>query len=176
MAAIEKIGSYVEMLQDYIPEQYKGSARLLGLIDSMLVQCDALEDALFEILGSIDLETAIGPALDFLGAIIGVARNPGETDEAYRTRIYRFRSLKAAPTYEGIRETLSYVPVNGTDWFLTYLIRESVISDSISAISEGIIRRSIIQSLLTVAVIPVLRGRGGLRAHSPGGQRAAPGD
>ena len=39
-------------------------------------------------------------------------------------------------TYNGIRETLSYVPVTGTDWFLTYLIRESVISDKISAISE----------------------------------------
>ena len=59
-------------------------------------------------------------------------------------------------TYEGIRETLSYVPVNGTDWFLTYLIRESVISESISAISEEIIRRSIIQSLLTIAVLIAL--------------------
>ena len=147
MAAIEKIGSYVEMLQDYIPEQYKGSARLLGLIDSMLVQCDALEDALFEILGSIDLETAIGPALDFLGAIIGVARNPGETDEAYRTRIYRFRSLKAAPTYEGIREMLElltgqtniglypnwpaelyWVPPQAEEYELSQLVAESVTS------------------------------------------------
>jgi len=59
-------------------------------------------------------------------------------------------------TFNGIRETLSYVPVEGTDWRLTYLIRESVISDSIGAISDGIIRRSVIQSLLTVAVLLVL--------------------
>ncbi len=59
-------------------------------------------------------------------------------------------------TFNGIRETLSYVPVEGTDWRLTYLIRESVISDNISAISDGIIRRSVIQSLLTVAVLLVL--------------------
>ena len=59
-------------------------------------------------------------------------------------------------TFNGIRETLSYVPVKGTDWRLTYLIRESVISDSISVISGGIIRRSVIQSLLTVAVLLVL--------------------
>ncbi len=59
-------------------------------------------------------------------------------------------------TYDGIRETLSYVPVEGTDWLLTYLIRESVISDSISSISEGIIRRSTVQSLLTVGALLVL--------------------
>ena len=50
-------------------------------------------------------------------------------------------------TYNGIRETLSYVPVDGTDWLLTYLIRESVISNQISAISDKIIKRSVIQSI-----------------------------
>lgn len=29
-------------------------------------------------------------------------------------------------TYDGIKETLSYAPVTGTDWFLAYLIRESL--------------------------------------------------
>ncbi len=59
-------------------------------------------------------------------------------------------------TYDGIRETLSYVPVAGTDWLLTYLIRESVLSENISAISDGIIRRSILQSVLTITVLLVL--------------------
>lgn len=58
--------------------------------------------------------------------------------------------------YNGIHETLSYVPVTGTDWLLTYLIRESVISEKIGAISDGIINRSIIQSILTVAVMLVM--------------------
>ena len=40
-------------------------------------------------------------------------------------------------TYNDIRETLTYIPVKGTDWQLTYLIRESVISERISSISEG---------------------------------------
>jgi len=53
-------------------------------------------------------------------------------------------------TFNGIRETLSYTPVSGTDWQLTYLIRESVISDRISSISEGTIKRSIAQSVLTI--------------------------
>ena len=56
-------------------------------------------------------------------------------------------------TYDGIQETLSYVPVKGTNWLLTYLVRESVISDQISAVSSSIIRRCIIQSLLTALVL-----------------------
>ena len=56
-------------------------------------------------------------------------------------------------TYNGIRETLSYVPVNGTDWMLTYLVRESVISDRISTVSGSIITRSVIQSVLTALVL-----------------------
>lgn len=59
-------------------------------------------------------------------------------------------------TYNGIQETLTYVPVEGTDWLLTYLIRESVISDSIGAVTNGIIQRSILQSLLTVVVLLAL--------------------
>ena len=56
-------------------------------------------------------------------------------------------------TYDGIRETLSYAPVEGTDWVLTYLIRESVIAEQISSVTSGIITRSVIQSLLTVAAL-----------------------
>ncbi|MBQ9007541.1 MAG: hypothetical protein IJ092_14410, partial [Atopobiaceae bacterium] len=61
-------------------------------------------------------------------------------------------------TYDGVRETLSFVPVEGTDWLLTYLIRESVISDQISGISQGIIRRSIVQSFLTAAALLAIFG------------------
>ena len=59
-------------------------------------------------------------------------------------------------TYNGIQESLSFVPVEGTDWVLTYLIRESVISDQIGSISRGILVRSIVQSLLTVAALVIM--------------------
>ena len=55
--------------------------------------------------------------------------------------------------YNGIKETLSYVPIHGTDWMLTYLIRESVISDQIENISQGIIKRSLILSLILAVVL-----------------------
>ena len=59
----------------------------------------------------------------------------------------------ASFTYNGTQETLSYVPVSGTDWLLTYLVRETVISDRISSVSEGIITRSVIQSVLTALIL-----------------------
>ena len=59
-------------------------------------------------------------------------------------------------TYDGIDETLSYVPVNGTDWLLTYLVREKAINDRISAVSSGIIRRSVILSAVTALVLGLM--------------------
>lgn len=61
-------------------------------------------------------------------------------------------------TYNGTRETLSYIPVEGTDWLLTYLIRESVISEQIGLVTEGIVRRSAVQSGLTAFVLASLFG------------------
>lgn len=56
-------------------------------------------------------------------------------------------------TYNNVKETLSYTPIDGTDWMLTYLIRESVISDHISSVSEGIIAQSLVQTFLTALVL-----------------------
>ena len=103
---MEKIESYKEEGDKYVQEQYKNSSKLRGVVDALLSQCDDLETALLEILGSIDLRTAIGPALDYLGGIVGVTRKPGETDDSYRTRIYQYRDLQGAPTHEGLRASL----------------------------------------------------------------------
>ena len=59
----------------------------------------------------------------------------------------------AAFDYNGVQETLYYVPVHGTDWVLTYLIRESVISEQISSITDGIIKRSLAHSAATAIAL-----------------------
>lgn len=56
-------------------------------------------------------------------------------------------------SYNGIRETLYYYPIQRTDWMLTYLIRESLVGEQISSISEKIITQSIAQSFLTALVL-----------------------
>ncbi len=77
----------------------------------------------------------------------------GYSYEAFLDNFTNCRRGEVSFSYQGIQETLTYVPVGGTDWLLTYLIRESVISEQIGGISASIIRRSILQSLLTVAVL-----------------------
>ena len=61
-------------------------------------------------------------------------------------------------TYNDIRETLAYIPITGTDWQLTYLIRESVIGERIGSISADIVQRSIVQSILAVLVMGLMFG------------------
>ena len=55
--------------------------------------------------------------------------------------------------YNGIEETMYYIPVSGTDWMLTYLIREGLISDQIRSITQEITTRSLLQSLLIVVFL-----------------------
>lgn len=56
-------------------------------------------------------------------------------------------------TYHGATENMYYIPVANTNWMLTYLIRESVISDRIQPISDGIVARSLAQTMLTIAAL-----------------------
>ncbi len=59
----------------------------------------------------------------------------------------------ASFTYNDIKETLYYVPVSGTDWMLTYLVRESVISEQMNTISDKIITRSLVLSVVAAVMI-----------------------
>jgi signal transduction histidine kinase/DNA-binding response OmpR family regulator len=77
----------------------------------------------------------------------------GFSYDSFVSNLQNGESGEVSFTYKDIRETLSYVPVEHTDWFLTYLIRESVIGDQIGYINSDIITRSIVQSLITIAAI-----------------------
>ena len=66
------------------------------------------------------------------------------------------KSGEVSFSYSGISETLYYVPVRGTEWMLTYLIRESIIGEQINSISDSIIIRSVIQSVLTALVLIIM--------------------
>ncbi len=94
----------------------------------------AVEDNLIEALSHADFDKGYSRekvAKDFADGVKGVA----------------------SFTYNGIHETLSYDPIGGTDWLLTYLIRESVLRDEISTISQRTISRSIIHSILALLAV-----------------------
>ena len=59
-------------------------------------------------------------------------------------------------SFQGVRETLSYVPIQGTEWELAVLIHESVILDQIRGISEknlAISRNQITFTLVAVFLL-----------------------
>lgn len=77
-------------------------------------------------------------------------------DYSYEKVRRDFENLQSGVTsfaYNGSHETLSYVPVEGTDWLLTYLIHESVISEKVGNISYRIITQSVLQSALIVVLM-----------------------
>ena len=61
-------------------------------------------------------------------------------------------------TYNDIKETLYYEPIPNTDWVLTYLIRESVINNQISNISDSILVRSLIQAISATIILIIMFG------------------
>lgn len=107
--AISPITNYKEFCGEFVPEQYRRSEKFLGLLALLFEQCDSLESAFWELLGCLNIEVAEGPALDFIGALVGVERVPGQTDEAYRERILDGNKSVGLPTPESLRKCLQLV-------------------------------------------------------------------
>ena len=58
--------------------------------------------------------------------------------------------------YNDIGETLAYSSISGTDWFLTYLIRDEQVGNLISSTSTRIFAASLIVSVLTATVLVIM--------------------
>lgn len=96
------ITDYSSEQRKYVPEQYKRSTKLLGVIDAALGFSDELEKALREISDNFNIEDAVGPMLDYLGLYFGIERRIGETDEQLRMRIRIGSGTEDLPTNEAI--------------------------------------------------------------------------
>jgi len=100
-----------------------------------------------EVLGGIAAEDNLMEALRHAEFENGYSLEQVASDFETGTRgVVSFR-------YNDRQETLTYIPVDGTDWLLTYLIRESLISENISSITDGTLVRSTLQSILTILVL-----------------------
>lgn len=98
----EPITDYSSEQRKYVPEQYKRSTKLLGVIDAALGFSDELEKALREISDNFNIEDAVGPMLDYYGLYFGIVRKIGETDEQLRMRISIGSGTEDLPTPEAI--------------------------------------------------------------------------
>lgn len=90
---------------------------------------------------------------NLLDALQNASFEDGYSFEKVKKDFQKGNSGITSFTYSGISETLDYAPVPNTNWMLTYLIRESVITDQISGISDNLMRRSMLQTLVTALVL-----------------------
>ena len=98
----EPITDYSSEQRKYVPEQYKRSTKLLGVIDAALGFSDELETAFREISDNFNIDDAVGPMLDYYGLYFGITRKIGETDEQLRMRIRIGSGPDDMPTFEAI--------------------------------------------------------------------------
>lgn len=98
----EPIKNYSLEQKKYVPEQYKRSTKLLGVIDATLGSSDEIETALREISDNFNIDDAVGPMLDYYGLYFGIERRIGENDEQLRMRIRLGSGTEDLPTFEAI--------------------------------------------------------------------------
>ena len=98
----EPITNYSLEQKKYVPEQYKRSTKLLGVIGAALGSSDEIETALREISDDFNIDDAVGPMLDYYGLYFGIERRIGETDEQLRMRISLGSGTEDLPTNEAI--------------------------------------------------------------------------
>lgn len=98
----EPIKNYSLEQRKYVPEQYKRSTKLLGVIDATLGSSDEIETALREISDNFNIDDAVGPMLDYYGLYFGIERRIGENDEQLRMRIRLGSGTEDLPTFEAI--------------------------------------------------------------------------
>lgn len=96
------ITDYSSEQRKYVPEQYKRSTKLLGVIGATLGFSDELETALREISDKFNIDDAVGPMLDYYGLYFGIERRIGESDEQLRMRIRLGSGTEDLPTNEAI--------------------------------------------------------------------------
>ncbi|MEZ3436480.1 MAG: response regulator [Lachnospiraceae bacterium] len=93
---------------------------------------------------------------NILSALGDAVMEEGSVYEDLKEDFAKGRAGQISFTYQDTAEDLCYVPIEGTDWMLTILIRNNVISDQISTISERMMSNGIIQIVITVIVMLVV--------------------
>lgn len=92
----------------------------------------------------------LSAGMNLFAAVKDAQMKEGSSKEQLERDFAAGRRGQISFDYQGVPEELCYIPVEGTNWMLTILIRDSVISSQISSISSEMMRHSIIQIIITV--------------------------
>lgn len=82
------IPDYVASALARLMTQYKAAPNLQGVIEAVLKPLNAFEQNLGDMDSVRYLPAAIGAQLDLIGRIVGIEREPGQSDAEYLLRIY----------------------------------------------------------------------------------------
>lgn len=85
---ITPIPDHVQAALDRLITQYKGATNLQGIITAIVKPLNDLEAGIQEMDTLRYLPDAVGAQLDLIGRIVGIEREPGQSDGDYLLRIY----------------------------------------------------------------------------------------
>ena len=108
---------------------------------------ESLTDA---VLGSFDSGT------NLLDALKSAEFEEGYSLERIRNDFANSRQGSSAFTFRGVKESLYYRPIEGTNWILTFLLRESTIQDEISSVNDEMLQRTTIRTIFMIAAMIVV--------------------
>lgn len=84
--AISQITDHEDLAQARLPEQFKGKVLITALLRAIAAEVQEYEDAVFPLLGLLDISTMIGAQLDGIGDILTEPR-AGQSDADYRVAL-----------------------------------------------------------------------------------------
>jgi len=86
--SIEKITDHASLALDRLPNRFALATQFRNLIELIGDRHQVIEDTLVDLLELRSLSSATGKQLDNAGQILNVDREIGETDSAYRSRLF----------------------------------------------------------------------------------------
>lgn len=147
MANASQITNHVQQALGRLLQQYKNSENLKGLLTAFVQEIQNIENMNFDLLTNRTLDNATGTTLDNIGSIVGVARQVGESDANYRTRIregiFKNRAQGTAEILIEVVQLFTEATVivysEGAEASFAFWINDqSMTQDEIDALYEGL--------------------------------------
>lgn len=93
-----------------LPDQFNGAANLRNLITIIGDRAQEIENVFIALLDERALSVAVGRQLDNIGTILDTARELGETDNAYRARLFAQTSqIEKSGELESVIEVFNFL-------------------------------------------------------------------
>ena len=164
----KKVVIAVKPQKDLILESKKLSVCFMEIDSNVMLKNIAIDDTNAQSVTFCNVYTTDGIALtdavlgglaaedNLLDAMDNASFNKGYTLDNFLNDFDNGTSGIVSFNYNGTAESLAYAPVKGTNWRITYLIRESAIANRMSNISNRMVLRSfIVSASITFVLIGV---------------------